>query len=165
MSNIKIVNTETSHLASIQEIYDEITLNSLATYDYKGKTIGEMEEWFRDKETQNWPVFTLFLGSEVAGFATYGSFRTREGYKKTVELTLHLHKKFRNQGLGTKLLDHLINHAKQSGCHNLISGMDASNKVSIALHKKLGFYEVGRIPKVAHKFGKWGELLLLSKIV
>jgi hypothetical protein len=39
---------------------------------------------------------------------------------------------------------------------------DGSNDGSIRFHENLGFTEVGRLPEVGFKFGRWLDLVLLE---
>jgi L-amino acid N-acyltransferase len=90
---------------------------------------------------------------KVAGFATYGSFRPKPGYRFTVEHSVYLSSDFRGQGFGTLLLTELIKMAKKGG-HTMVGGIDSSHKGSILFHKKIGFKEVARFKEVGHKFNR-----------
>ena len=61
------------------------------------------------------------------------------------------------------LMEGLIERAQQSGVHVMVAGIDASNSASIALHEKLGFEIVGRMPQVGVKFGRWLDLAFLQR--
>jgi phosphinothricin acetyltransferase len=52
--------------------------------------------------------------------------------------------------------------ASALGKHVMIAGIDAENLPSIRLHEQLGFEEVGRLPEVAQKFGRWLDLIFLQ---
>jgi phosphinothricin acetyltransferase len=47
----------------------------------------------------------------------------------------------------------------------MMAGIAAENAGSIALHGALGFREVGRIPQVAEKFGRWLDLVFLQLLL
>ena len=44
----------------------------------------------------------------------------------------------------------------------MIAAIESGNTGSIALHEKFGFVEVGRLPQVGAKFGRWLDLTLLQ---
>ena len=69
---------------------------------------------------------------------------------------------FRGRGIGTKLLEALVERARQSDVHAIIAAIEASNASSIRLHQKLGFNRVGLLPQVGTKFGKWLDLAYLQ---
>jgi phosphinothricin acetyltransferase len=45
----------------------------------------------------------------------------------------------------------------------MVAGIEASNEASLALHRSEGFVEPCRIPKVGCKFGRWLDLIFLSR--
>jgi len=47
----------------------------------------------------------------------------------------------RGNGIGTHLMDHLIEKAKASGCHAMLLDVRASNSAAISLYKKYRFSE------------------------
>jgi phosphinothricin acetyltransferase len=49
--------------------------------------------------------------------------------------------------------------------HVMIAGVVSTNEASLALHRRLGFVEVGRLPEVARKFDEWLELVLLQLVL
>jgi phosphinothricin acetyltransferase len=53
------------------------------------------------------------------------------------------------------LLEAVIASAKADDRHALIGVIDAENQASISLHQSLGFKQVGMLPQVGFKFGRW----------
>jgi L-amino acid N-acyltransferase YncA len=64
----------------------------------------------------------------------------------------------RRSGVGRALLEELIARAAVMGKHAMIGGIDAENTASLAFHARFGFREVGRLPQVGAKFGRWIDL-------
>ncbi len=153
------------HLAGILEIYNDAILNTTAVYDYKPHTLEMHTQWFREQQKNNFPVFVALLDDKVVGFASYGKFRMKQGYKYTVEHSVYIHPDFRNRGIGKKLLAQIIEAARQNNIHCLIGGVDASNTGSIKFHKDFNFKEAGYLHQVAYKFGKWLDLKFLELIL
>jgi phosphinothricin acetyltransferase len=56
----------------------------------------------------------------------------------------------------------LIDIARESGKHTMIAAIDGANQASIRFHERLGFIEVGRMPEIGAKFGRWCDLVLLQ---
>ena len=59
----------------------------------------------------------------------------------------------------------LIESAKNVKVHTIVAGIDATNEVSIRLHKHFGFEEVAHFKEVGWKFGRWLDLKFLQLIV
>ena len=47
----------------------------------------------------------------------------------------------------------------------MVGAIDAENAASIRFHAALGFAEVGRMPEIATKWGRWLELVLMQRII
>jgi L-amino acid N-acyltransferase len=147
-----------SDLPSILDIYNDAILHTTAVYHYEPQTLDNRLQWFRDKQEGGYPIMVLDDGGSVAGFATYGPFRPWPAYKYTVEHSVYVHRDYRGRGAGEGLLREIIRLAETSGYSTLVAGIDASNDVSIALHRKLGFVLSGTIRRAGFKFGSWLDL-------
>ena len=67
----------------------------------------------------------------------------------------------RDAGVGCALLVELLERAHRLQKHCLVAGIEAGNAASIGLHESLGFRQVGPLPEVGCKFGRWLDLALL----
>lgn len=160
MSQFKFVEcTLEQHGEAILEILNEAIANSTALYDYVPRTSENMVSWFAAKRAGGFPVIGIEnQDGTLLGFASYGSFRAWPAYKYTVEHSIYIHHEHRGVGLGRQLLEAIIEAARKQQKHALIGGIDATNEGSIALHEKFGFQQVGLLPQVGFKFGRWLDL-------
>ena len=71
----------------------------------------------------------------------------------------------RGKGIGKLLIPPLIDAAKQMDMHTIIAGIDATNEVSLRLHKNFGFEEVAHFKQVGYKFDRWLDLKFLQLIL
>ncbi|MDR1265697.1 MAG: GNAT family N-acetyltransferase [Propionibacteriaceae bacterium] len=99
---------------------------------------------------------------QVVGFAATGPFRVPDGYELTGEDAIYIAPSAQGRGLGRALLGALIVSARAQGLHQLVAAVNAANTASLALHRKLGFAQVGLLPQCGHKFGRWLDLALLQ---
>lgn len=148
--------------AEILEIYNQVLRDSTAIYDDTPSTLEERQTWFEDRQEKGFPVFVVEDGGRVLGFGSYGPWRTRWGYRFTVEHSVHVHIDHRGKGVGAMLVRALIDHAKQAQMHVMVGGIDAENVNSIRFHEQLGFVEVGRAWQVARKFDRWLDLVTMQ---
>jgi len=98
----------------------------------------------------------------VVGYASFGNWRAFDGYRHTVEHSVNVLKGCQGAGIGKALMAALIERARAIGKHIMVAGIEARNVGSIALHKRLGFEEVGLLPEVGTKFGQWLDLAFLQ---
>ena len=147
------------------EIYNEVILNTTAVYNYDPHTLEMRTEWFKTKQQQGFPVFVAEEKNTILGFSTIGPFRAWQAYKYTVENSIYVKWDCRGKGIGKLLMPPLIDAAKKLGLHAIVAGIDATNEVSIALHKQFGFEEIAHFKEVGYKFDRWLDLKFLELIV
>lgn len=147
------------HANAILEIFNEAILNSTALYDYKPRAPESMIGWFDAKRNGGFPVIGVEDGKgKLIAFGSYGTFRAWPAYKYTVEHSIYVHKDHRGRGLGRVVMQELIKAAHDNDVHAMMGGIDATNAASIKLHEQLGFKQVGILPQVGFKFGRWLDL-------
>ena len=154
-----------SDVLAILDIYNEIILNTTAVYQYEPHTLQMRKEWFETKKEQGFPVFVAEDNKTVTGFSTIGTFRNWQAYKYSVENSVYVASAYRGKGIGKLLIPPLIDAAIQLEMHTIIAGIDATNEVSIRLHKHFGFEKVAHFKQVGYKFGKWLDLTFLQLIL
>lgn len=152
-------------LPQMLEIYNDVILNTTAVYDYEPHTLAMRTEWFETKQQQGFPVFVAEDNGEIVGFSSIGPFRAWAAYKYTVENSIYVKESSRGKGIAKLLMPPLIEASRQLGMHTIVSGIDATNEASIALHKSFGFEEVAHFKQVGYKFDRWLDLKFLQLIL
>lgn len=150
-------------LAAITDIYNDAVENTLAIWNEKLVDIANRRDWHNTRLAAGFPVIVADEDGKTLGYASYGPFRPFEGFRFSAELSIYVDKNARGKGLGKKLLEALIEHAKKKNIHVLIAGIEAGNAASIALHENFGFVETGRMPQVGFKHGQWLDLVMMQK--
>lgn len=160
---MKIVKCTPEYASQILDIFNDAILHTTALYDYKPWTMDTMKVWFETKAQHGFPVIGIVNDEGVLiGFGSYGQFRVRPAYKYTIENSLYVHRDHRGKGLGKILLNEIIRHATSQNFHSIIAVIDASNEISIDLHRKAGFEQVGVFREVGYKFGRWLDAAFLQ---
>jgi L-amino acid N-acyltransferase len=149
-------------LPAILAIYNHAILTSNAVYTETPATLDDRRAWLAARRMQNFPVLVAEAG-DILGFASFGEFRPWPGYAATVEHSVFVLEAAQRRGVGTALLQRLIDEARHRDKHVMIAGIDAANTPSIAMHRKLGFTEAGVLREVARKFGRWLDLMLMQR--
>jgi len=143
----------------ILAIFNDAILNSTALYDYKPRTMANMEAWFSAKQKGGFPVLGAFEDDgALAGFASFGAFRAWPAYKYSIEHSVYVRHDRRRAGLGRLLVGRLIEVAKKQDYHMMIGGIDSSNTASVRLHRSLGFSHCASIKHAGYKFARWLDL-------
>jgi phosphinothricin acetyltransferase len=149
----------------ILAIYNDVIATSTAVFSELPVTLDDRAAWVAARREQGYPVLVVRDDSGVAGFGSFGDFRTWPGYRFTVEHSVHVRADRRGEGIGRALVEALVERAEALGKHVMIAGVDSDNTASLALHERLGFVVVARMPQVARKFDRWLDLVLLERIL
>lgn len=158
----KIRNATSSDLSSILEIVNHAIANSTAIYDYDARTLEEQTLIFENKKANGFPIFVIEAENKILGFGTYDTFRTKIGYRFTVEHSVYVKEGFAGKGIGALLLQKLIDTAKEEKYHVMIGVIDASNENSIRFHERFGFQSMGILKEVGFKFDRWLDANLMT---
>ncbi len=152
-------------LEQLLTIYNDIILNTTAVYQYLPHTMQMRKEWFETKQQQGFPVFVAEDNDSILGFSTLGTFRNWQAYKYSVENSIYVAANSRGKGVGKLLMPPLIEAAIKMDMHTIIAGIDATNRLSLQLHKNFGFEEVAHFKQVGYKFKRWLDLKFLQLIL
>ena len=147
----------------ITEIYNEAILNTIATFDTEQKTVEQQLNWFRAHDASH-PVFVGEFKNLVIAWASLSKWSDRCAYDSTAEVSIYVHKDFRNQGIGKQLMEIIVLEGKERGLHTLISRITSGNEKSIYLHERLGFEQIGVLKEVGKKFDKFHDVHILQKV-
>ncbi len=145
-------------IPNILSIFNDALLHTTAVYSYQPASLEDQLEWFNHKKDSDIPIYVAEDKQGILGFITYGPFRVRPAYKYTVELSIYVDQKARNQGVGKALMQEIVAVCDKKGLATLICGVDSKNTASIALCKKFDFTYCGTLKKVGYKFGQWLDL-------
>ncbi|MEP7256486.1 MAG: N-acetyltransferase family protein [Ferruginibacter sp.] len=152
-------------LPQILDIYNDIIANTTAVYYYEPHTLEMRQQWLEERKQQGLPVFVAEEDGVILGMSSIGPFRVPTAYKYSVENTVHVAAQARGMGIGKLLMPPIIEAAKELNMHTIIAGIDATNEVSLHLHKSFGFVEVAHFKEVGFKFDRWLDLKFLQLIL
>ena len=100
---------------------------------------------------------------KVVGWIALSPSSSRCAYKGCVEMSVYVDRNYRGHGIGTALVNTIIQEAEKDGYWSIYSAIFSINKASIALHKKCGFREIGYRERIAKdRFGKWQNTTLME---
>jgi phosphinothricin acetyltransferase len=138
----------------IAEIYNWYILNTIITFETDMVSPQEMKKRIQGKTIKHdWIVGEW--NQEVIGYAYYGPFRARAAYNHTVESTIYLSQESIGKGFGRAVYAKLLESVKSRGFREVVGVIALPNPQSIALHKGMGFEEVGVLKNVGYKFGRY----------
>jgi phosphinothricin acetyltransferase len=150
---------------AMRAIYNLEVLETTVTFDLVARTLDEQIEWL-DEHSGGYPaIVAVDEADTVVGFASLTAYRPRPAYAPTVEDSVYVSRDHRGQGIGGVLLDTIVDLARTHGFHSVIGRIVGQHDASIALHRKLGFEQIGCEREVGRKFGQWLDVVLMQKML
>ena len=147
---------------SINRIYNRYIVDSHVSFDTEPWTRDQRSDWLNDRTTRGYPVLVASDTIGVVGAAWSGPWRDKQAYARSVETTVVLDDASSGRGVGSLLYGKLIDELKDHGFHRCYSVIAMPNDASLALHRKLGFTDVGVLDEVGYKDGDFVSTQLLE---
>ena len=101
----------------------------------------------------------------VLGWASLSTYRPRACYAGIAEFSIYLDRAARGRGLGRRLLEALIDAARDRGYTKLVSRIFPFNTASRALCRACGFREVGVYEKHGQLDGQWLDVVIVERLI
>lgn len=152
-----------SDLDAVMAILEPFVLSTVITFDLVPPPRAVWEE----RLASTHPFLIAEVGGAVVGYAYVSAWKAKPAYARTVEDTIYLAPGFAGMGLGTLLLGALLDATARAGFRQVIAVItDApETAASIALHRRFGFAEAGRLTGVGDKLGRVLDTVLLQRAV
>lgn len=148
-------------LPAIIDIYNQSIPSGLSTADTHPISAEERRPWFRQFSPKKRPIWVAERAGKIVGYIYITSFYGgRPAYDKTAEVSLYLAPKAQGQGLGTDLMQRMIDACPQLGVTTLIGMHFDHNEATKRLNDRFGFQQVGYLQEIAEVHGEQRGLLL-----
>jgi L-amino acid N-acyltransferase YncA len=160
---MRIRDASNADVPAILAIYNDVVTNTTAIYDERVSTLEERQAWVDARRRNGLPVLVAELAGEVVGFSSFGEWRSRWGYRHTVEHSVHVRADCRGRGYGRALIEALFPRAAALHMHMMIGHIDSAATASLRLHEKLGFTTVGTFREVGRLRGGWLSVVAMQR--
>lgn len=138
-------------------------VGDLGGYEVESLDVDDMKRRRKSMRKRRLPHLVAEIDGIVAGYAYAVPFRKRPAYRYTVKHSIYVDSNFLHSGLGRSLLTSLIDACAMAGYRQMIGYIDAANQASLKLHEACGFRQVGYLPAVGFKFGKWSDSVMVQR--
>mgnify|MGYP003575533748 FL=1 len=153
-------------MPALADIYNDAVRHTTAIWNDAEVDADNRRQWLALRTSAGYPVLVATDGARgVLGYASFGDFRAFDGYRHTVEHSIYVRTDARRAGVAAHLMAELIAQARARRKHAMVGAIESENAASIALHRRLGFEEVGRMKQVGTKFGRWLDLTWMQLLL
>ena len=142
-------------LPQILEIHNDAVRRLDAIWTETEDTLADRAAWLKERTANGFAVMVAQEDDQILGHASYGTYRAKSGYAKTIEHSIYLRDVAQGRGVGKALMQALIDDAKAKRFHLMVAVIDAKNTGSIAFHERFGFKMAGHLPQAGFKHGHW----------
>ena len=131
------------------------------------KTIEERKEWFNHHQDEKYPIYVVLEDDEVIGYGTLSKYREgRAALQKVVEVSYYIHTQHHKKGVGTFMLNALLEYSKNLGFKFALAILLDSNLGSVRLLEKFGFEQWAHFPEIVElKNGTCGQFIHGKKLI
>jgi L-amino acid N-acyltransferase YncA len=161
--SIPIRSATRDDAGAIAAIYAHHVRHGTASFEIEPPTAGFWVDKIAAVTARNWPFLVAEDAGDVVGYAYATQFRDRPAYVRTCENSIYIRSGMIGRGIGTVLIDALVEAAAKSGFHEMIAVIGGGEPASVALHAKAGFRHAGRMERVGDKFGRLLDTVYMQK--
>lgn len=151
-------------IPAITALYADEVEHRVATYELTPPDAAEMARRWHAIVDAGYPYLAAELDGRFAGYAYASSYRSREGYRWTVEDTVYVAPTAQGRGVGRSLLAALIERCEMLGFRQMVAVIgEPANGASVALHANLGFRTVGVFTGLGRKHDRWLDTVQMQR--
>jgi L-amino acid N-acyltransferase YncA len=154
MSAIAIRPASPADAAGCARVYASYVTDSCISFEYEPPTAEDFAA--RMASAHAWMVAED--RGAVVGYAYASRHRERAAYDWAADVAIYIAATHHGRGLGRGLYEPLFARAAELGIRTLCAGVAQPNAPSDALHRSLGFAEVGVYRRIGWKAGRWHDV-------
>jgi phosphinothricin acetyltransferase len=149
---------------ALADIYNHYVLHTPITFDVTPVSAEERRRWIAEfAETGRYRLRVVEDAGSVLGWACSRRFRDRAAYDPSIEVSVYLHPECGQRGVGTLLYDALFRAIAAEDIHRAYAGITLPNDASVAIHRRFGFEDCGRMREVGRKFDRYWDVLWMER--
>jgi ribosomal protein S18 acetylase RimI-like enzyme len=164
MDTIQIIYTNEQYFKSFHEALSVVAQEKIFIEMIEAMEFQKLFDFQKKLIAKNHPCYFAVLNDQVVGWADISSTEnprlSHRGF-----LGMGLLPKFRGQGIGSELLNAVIEHARKVPFEKIELSVYTSNLPAIKLYQKYGFETEGTIKHYRKLDGKYFDCLSMAKFL
>lgn len=150
--------------AAIARIYNQGIQDRIATFETEPRSTADIEQLI-EQRAGKYPFIVVERDGDIVAWASAGLYRARACYDPIAEHSVYVRRECRGTGAGRVALEALCAESERMGILKLVSRIFPENVASLALHRKVGFREVGTYVRHGKLDGEWRDTVIVEKLL
>ncbi|HEX2904630.1 MAG TPA: GNAT family N-acetyltransferase [Jatrophihabitans sp.] len=156
---VTIVAMQAAHAPQVLAVYQAGIEEGNATFE----TAAPAWDHFDRTKLAGHRFVALDAEGSVLGWTAAVAVSDRCAYAGVVEHSVFVAPTARRRGVARQLLARLIESSESAGIWTIQSGIFPENQASLALHRSMGFREVGVRSRIGRLHGQWRDVVLVER--
>jgi phosphinothricin acetyltransferase len=162
---MKIRSATVDDAEAIAAIYAPIVLETTISLEWVPPTADAFRERIA-KTLLKYPWLVAVDDDDaVAAYVYAGAHRDPPSYQWSINTSVFIRADCRGMGVGRSLYEELHRQLAALGYYRAFAGVALPNDASVALHRAVGYRQLGVYEKVGFKFGAWRDVAWFSKVL
>ena len=162
--NVLLRDVQPADVPAMAALYAQHVLHGLGSFEESPPGVDELRARCAAVLENDLPWLVATADGAVVGYGYAAPYRARAAYRHTLEDSVYVAAGLERRGVGTLLLGELIQRCEAGPWRQMVAVIgDSANAGSIALHRRLGFRDVGTLVSVGFKFGRWVDTVLMQR--
>jgi len=157
LSDFIIRPADPADAAALLAIYRPYVEGTVVSFEIDVPTQSEFAQRIA-KSLAQWGWLVAEHAGQPVGYAYASAFRERAAYRWSAETSAYVDPQFHRHGVGRALYAALLRQLAEKGYRTALAGIALPNEGSIALHRRLGFEQIGVFKSVGRKFDRWHDV-------
>ncbi len=145
-------------------IYNQGIEDRVATLETELHTPDERSQWMAVRGPRH-PVIVAESAGAVVGWGSLNVFNPRPAYQHVADFSVYVERDWRGRGVGRRLLEGLVEMAREIGYHKMVLSTFPTNASGVRLYESLGFTRVGTYREQGMLDGRWVDTLIMEKLL
>jgi L-amino acid N-acyltransferase YncA len=149
---------------TICRIYNQGIEDRVATLETELRSPEERREWMAARGPRH-PVIVAESDGAIVGWGSLNVFNARPAYRHVADFSVYVERAWRGKGVGHRLLERLIELAREIGYHKMVLATFPTNTGGVRLYERLGFSRVGVYREQGMLDGQWVDTLIMEQLL
>ncbi|MBP2327307.1 phosphinothricin acetyltransferase [Kibdelosporangium banguiense] len=164
INTVRMRAAQETDVPAINDIYNEAVADQVATCDLSNVPVDERRDWLA-RQRHPYGVWVAVDSAGVEGWVGLFPYDSKPCFHRTATFATYVRRSARGKGVGRQLRAWMIDRAREHGFHTIVNRVWATNDASIALAKRFGFVEVGRMRELVDVDGTYVDCVFFQLVL